>query len=1511
MVETRRCPECGAELPPHAPEGMCPKCLLEGGLGDDDDQETLGVETAAADAASILDARADVHEEQLPAEISGYRIVRLIGTGGMGAVYEAEQEHPHRTVALKVLRPGFATRQLLRRFEHEAEVLGRLEHPGIARIYESGTAEAGGRLQPFFAMQIIRGPEGGKAPTLTEYAEQQQLDTRQRLELLAKVSDAVHYAHQKGIIHRDLKPANILVDGSGQPKILDFGVARITDSDIQATTMQTDVGQIIGTLPYMSPEQAAGAPADLDIRSDVYALGVICYELLAGHLPYALERQMIHEAVRIIREEEPTRLSSINRTFRGDIETIVFKSLEKEKDRRYQSASDLATDIRRYLNDEPIVARRPSAWYQLGKFTKRNKILVGGMAGVFVALVLGIIGTSMGMLQARHAQRAAEAARQGETDQRRRAEERLAAGLVFAGDSLTSSGRFWRARQSYKEAWGIAQRLGLSEVPASTGLLGTCAVGPPPLMGTDGREGGISGFLADTAANRCPVFSPNGRMAVSGSADKTLKLWDLATGLAIRTFGGHADTVTVIAFSPDGRTVLSGSSDRTLKLWDVATGTEIRTFEGHTGVVKALAFAPDGQTAISASPAGEVKTWDVGSGKEILSVSGPSGSIYCMAFSPDRQRLLSGGWVWAVELWDVKAGERIRKLVGHRNPVDSLTFSPDGREALTGSWDNTIKLWDVSTGKEIRTFSGHMGRVYSVAFSPDERVALSGSQDQTLRLWSVATGEQIGTLAGHASPVRVARFSPDGRFALTAGEGETLKLWLIQKDREITTFSGHRHAVQGVAVAPDGLTAISGGYDKTVKFWDVATGMEIRTLTGHRNCVRHVAFSPDGRIAASASAKGAVKLWDLTTGREIRSFPGGKDCVAFAPDGRALLSATHDGPLKLWDVTTGKGIRTFMESGRWVADVALSHDGRYALSVGATALLTLWDVATAREIRSFQKNPWTYSVAFSPDDRTALAGDAKGVLTLWDVATGTEVRTFTGHGGAVEGVAFAPDGRTARSVSWDGTVRVWDVASGRQIRKFAGHSNRAFGVAVSADGRRTFSASWDRTVKVWDFGRPERYREFEALLPKARETLARDPDDPEALAAFGRWHAFRGVDDWAADLLERARRGGAGVSDLTLGRCYWRLGKLAEAERAFRRAAEQKEAPAGYLSLCVGGLRRARIKRITDAEPEQQRRLLGDLKAQLAAKAERALTLDDAMLMKETARALEVIGNPDLAAEACRSFAELIAKTKDKALTNHAAMLDGVARRLTLLGREMEVKGTRTDGAELDWDADRGKVVSLEARGQELDRLLEQLIGPPYAPTGKLTFIDVQSKANQKLTEQLHNKPDNDLSELPQGEQTFAGVRFKIVDALIQLAGTHVSDRPKKIEAIPVNTAFGKLYIFHGTGWGAADGVEIGQYKVHYEDETTETVPIVFGEDVRGWNYAGESESVKRGCVAWVGCNAAMRRTGGSLRLYLTMWENPRPDKKVVSIDYISAMTNAAPFCVAMTIEQGGAGPNE
>lgn len=376
-----------------------------------------GFHAPTPNALGVENAR---EEGPLPERIGPFVVKGVLGRGGMGVVYLAEQERPHRRVAVKVLRATAVSASSLRRFELEAEVLGRLEHPGIARVYEAGTHAAGAEALPYFAMELVEGLP------ITRYGAEQKLDTRARLELFAAVCDAVQHAHAKGVVHRDLKPGNILVDGSGQPKILDFGVARLTDSDIKST-MQTEVRQIVGTLPYMSPEQAGGDSRDVDTRADVYSLGVVLYELLAGKPPFDMTGRMVHEAIRVIREEEPSKLSAVSRVFRGDLETITAKALEKDRGRRYQTAADLASDVRRNLASEPITARARSARYEIERFVSRHRGSIWYVAAAGV-IVVGAVGVAVATWAGRERDRIQSAA----TEKAQRVERELDQARVSA-----------------------------------------------------------------------------------------------------------------------------------------------------------------------------------------------------------------------------------------------------------------------------------------------------------------------------------------------------------------------------------------------------------------------------------------------------------------------------------------------------------------------------------------------------------------------------------------------------------------------------------------------------------------------------------------------------------------------------------------------------------------------------------------------------------------------------------------------------------------------------------------------------------------------------------------------------------------------------------------------------------------------------------------------------------------------------------------------------------------------
>jgi len=594
------------------------------------------------------------------------------------------------------------------------------------------------------------------------------------------------------------------------------------------------------------------------------------------------------------------------------------------------------------------------------------------------------------------------------------------------------------------------------------------------------------------------AFSPDGKLALSGSSDKTLKLWEVATGREIRTFKGHSSHVNAVAFSPDGKLALSGSIDNTLKLWEVSTGRELRIFNGHSSSVSAVAFSPDGKLALSGS-INTLKTlilWEVSTGRELRIFNGHSSSVESVAFSPDGKLALSGSDDKTMKLWEVTTGREIRTFKGHSTErfvkINSVAFSPSGKFALSGSDDQTMKLWEVATGRELRTFKGHSSYVRSVAFSPDGKLALSGSWDNTMKLWEVSTGREIRTFKGGSSYVNAVAFSPDGKLALSGSYDDTLKLWNVSTGRKLSLFQGYSSRVSSVAFCPSGKLALSGSSWDTLKLWEISTGRELRTFKGHSSYVSSVAFSPDGKLALSGSYDDTLKLWNVSTGRELRTFKGHSSyvsSVAFSPDSKLALSGSNNKIMKLWEVSTGRELRTFKiknpKSSSGANSVAFSPDSKLALSVGDSYYgflylswnhpIKLWEVSTGRELRSFEgHSSFVNSVAFSPNGKLLLSGSDNRLyykfddnLKLWDVSNGREIRTFKGHSSDVSSVAFSPDGKLALSAGGK-TIKLWDIATGRNILTFQGHSSDVSSVAFSPDGKLALSGGNDSTTRLWN-----------------------------------------------------------------------------------------------------------------------------------------------------------------------------------------------------------------------------------------------------------------------------------------------------------------------------------------------------------------------------------------------------------------------------------------------------------
>jgi eukaryotic-like serine/threonine-protein kinase len=1084
---------------------------LEGACGADHAlRERLEALLAAHDASdgvpdaptptptTVLPPLTETLTEKPGTVIGPYKLLQQIGEGGMGVVYMAEQQEPvRRKVALKIIRPGMDSHQVIARFEAERQALAMMDHQNIARVLGAGTTQSG---RPYFVMELVHGVP------ITRYCDDNKLTPRERLALSVPVCRAIQHAHQKGIIHRDVKPSNVLVtmyDDKPVPKVIDFGVAKAIEQRLTEKTMFTHYGALVGTFEYMSPEQAEMNAIGVDTRSDIYSLGVLLYELLTGTTP--LERAQLREAaldemVRLIREEEAPRpslrLSSsddlpkiaaarktepgrLSKMVRGEIDWIVMKCLEKDRSRRYDTANGLARDLERYLADEPVDACPPSSGYRLRKFARKYKKALATAAALAGLLVAAVVMSTLLAVWATSAERIAKRAEE-------RANVQRLAALAATQQALDAKTESDRQRDqvsliAYTSGIGLAQRAWeennvvrarelLAEVPkeaAGRNLLGFEWFYLSRLCHPDERN-----LVGHAGAIKSLAFSPDGHRLASASDDQTVKIWDSDTGKELAALKGHAGSVTSVAFSPDGQRVASASQDQTVKIWDSATGKELVALKGHAGSLTSAAFSPDGKHLASASQDQTVKIWESATGKELLTLKGHSGAVMSVAFSPDGQHLASSSDDQTVKIWESATGKELLVLKGHSGAVTSVAFSPDGQRLASGSYDRTVKIWDSATGKELVTLNGHADMVWSVVFSPDGHRLASGSWDRTVKVWDSATFQELFDIKGHSGWVLSVAFSPDGQRLASGSWDRTVKVWDSATDKELLALEGHARPVFSVAFSPDGHHLASGSWDHTVKIWDSATAQELFDLNGHSEAVRSVAFSPDGRRLASASDDQTVKIWDSATGKDVfdlNGHSGAVTSVAFSPDGQRLASASTDKTVKIWDSATGKELFALKGHVGSVNSVAFGPDGQRLASASDDQTVKIWDSATGKELFALKGHAGrVWSVAFSPDGKHLASASHDQTVKIWDSATGKELFALKGHAGWIWSVAFSTDGRRLASSSDDQTVRIWDSATGKELLALESHAGFARSVAFSPDGQRLASANRDGPIHLWE-----------------------------------------------------------------------------------------------------------------------------------------------------------------------------------------------------------------------------------------------------------------------------------------------------------------------------------------------------------------------------------------------------------------------------------------------------------
>ncbi len=1007
-------------------------------------------------------------------QVRGYRILGEIGRGGMGIVYDAEQESLGRRVALKVLpQRSLLSENARNRFVREARAAASMHHTNIVPVFEVG--EEGDCF--FYAMQLIQGqsldcvidelkelriadsgstvdqlrslqsdsagrtsPISGSGSTGTATlpgesdgsigGSRRQRFYRSVARIGLQVARALAYAHARGIIHRDIKPSNLLLDANGVVWVTDFGLAKTDKEGL------TQTGDFLGTLRYMSPERFSGK---CDARADVYALGLTLYELLVQRPAFESSDRL--ELVDRINRTSPPTPRSLDSRIPHDLETIVLTATDRDPKLRYAGAKELANDLQRFIDDVPIRARRASLTERLFRWSRRNKALAASLSGVAMLLaVLALVSTLAWF---------------SELGLRRLAEQR--------GDEINRSLLRESELRQLAEQQGDEIKRNRNEIKrhlyfTDMSLAGHAAAAP---------------YGADTVKARLSEWLP-----AQAGVDLRGWEWYYLYSLVHRdhfTSDRLDNCTSCVEFSPDGKRFAAAVNGFGFNIWDADTGRLI--LEKHTGSCQSVAFSPDGKRLATSGVGGTASIWQVSDGEELLQLKGHvGGEVVYVAWSPDGRWLATSSHVRGephmLRIWDATTGKEIRRLDGHTNDVTVVRWRSDSSRLASASSDGTARIWDPATGEELLRFgtpsSSAGSPVWAVCWSPDGTKLVSVGDDEAIRVWDVDTKREIATIEPEAGSTRCLHWRPGSAQLASAHTDGSVSLWDTATGQRLSTFLGHTGEVRCIKWSPDGLRLASASLDKTVRIWDVDTDDPQRLLDGGAGVRGCIAWSRDGARSAWESARGGeVVVWEAATGTQqvIHRWQWGTT-GAWSPDETRLAFGGREAVMRVWDASTGEVVELELETA-FVTSIVWNRDGSRLASVAFDGDVSVWNMDTPSKIATIAKphGQATFCVDWSCDSARLATVGSDATVKVWDPVTGEVIWQAKRDSRTISSVRWSPDG-TRLATAHAGALVLWDGLSGAEIKAFDSVEEDFSTVDWSPDSTRLATGS-KASVSVW------------------------------------------------------------------------------------------------------------------------------------------------------------------------------------------------------------------------------------------------------------------------------------------------------------------------------------------------------------------------------------------------------------------------------------------------------------